>query len=114
MSETYQRPAWLDKTYNATRNLLDIAEELRYLARAFAVTGNRELATDLHAWADVITKSAKECSEAMSENIHDGLRDAEKATGNMMLAFLAGITKNADPATLEAVQTIAPALRDPK
>jgi len=89
---------YIDKTSNATKELMSISYELDNLSRAFFTTGNDIMAEKMNLLAVRVESCQLDIRKSMGENISDQLQRSQESTGNIMRACLAGalIQREAD------------------
>jgi predicted ATP-grasp superfamily ATP-dependent carboligase len=87
---------WLDKAFNAGTDLLAVSRDLDSLASAMWRLGMTVPADELEDMAKRIRAAQKEIASAISDNISEGVRTAERSTGTMMAALVAGMKIGAE------------------
>lgn len=80
---------YLDKKHEAARTLQGVVTELRYIANAFRMTGNREIAEDLRLLAMKAEEANEQHEEAFGELFNQSVRATQDASMNMVKAALA-------------------------
>lgn len=76
------------RVYEAKGNILDLTQELRGFANAFAATGNAYMAKNLSAIAIAIDNYADEITDAMSDDLTEQLRWQQEQMGKTLVACL--------------------------
>ncbi len=81
----------LEVTNEETKNLNDVAQDLRELSEAFAKVGNHHLEMELHDMAGFISKSSEAIDKAVSDNLHKEFKQSQEFSGTLLKTALAGI-----------------------
>jgi hypothetical protein len=86
----------VDAIFDMRRICMDAINEIEHIAMALGTLGLRDAARCLCDATSAIDDAAEKASHAYAESVNQRVIDTERATGNMVSAFIAGIgTKGA-------------------
>lgn len=80
----------LNKHFDATRILSEIAFQLYGMANAFKITGNEVMGEELSVIGSIIEKQTKNANQAFGEMINDRYKQSQETSGLLLKAALAG------------------------
>jgi hypothetical protein len=81
----------LDRLTDGPHLIMHVRDELHILAAAFDETGNEKIAAKLDRLARDLQEAKKLIEEGRNEALNHALRVSEEATGNMLMAAMAGV-----------------------
>jgi hypothetical protein len=87
---------WYSDIKHETKSITNIGIRLEELAKAAETLGNNALSNELFEYADSLKFSAKAINYAISENLIENVRQAERNSLNILNSALAGYAIGAE------------------
>ena len=79
----------LDVNNEECKKLRRLSHKLENYSNAFSITGNYEMSGKLYKMASEVFDSQKALSDVVSEHIHEGFKQAQQASANILKTALA-------------------------
>lgn len=92
--ETDENIRLIDAVHDNQRIVTDVCHGISSLARAFARTGNAEVAEELYGYIDPLMQSAKQVAAPYSIDLNGQLRHGEEMTAGLLAIAIKTIVPN--------------------